>query len=469
MTQVRRKEQKIRASSERKLASHLESEEASSFESNAPSVSNLQASLAQQGAGQSLDTNLRTEIEPQFGHHFGDVRIHADLEADQMAKSLNANAFTTGQNIFFREGMFKPESLEGKQLLAHELTHTIQQSRGAITNSDLNVSKPNDQLEQAAQTQANNVMNARGASISPGTVSHLIQREIHDPSAETSTTTSTTSPTTSSSETTAANPIPDANSRTEFEVATRAFDAGRYLEAAQAFESLARRFPAQEHELLYNACQAYDRLGADANLGTRHVRREVEDAYADPSSRQQARQAAMDGVQTYQNHEYARAMQLFQTAYQAVPAPEFQFNIGMAALNAGHPADALEAFNQARAAGLDIPRRLMHQAENERRRSHDISGRDLDALGGSEADAIDEIVRDASISDAGVLFHSATRAFLDHHYDDAVRQFQDIQATLSAATGRPDVNMFWNEARARFSAADYAGALPLYRQALSLR
>ena len=466
MTPVRhRKEQKIKALSERKLASNLESQETSSFGSNASSVLNLQSSLARADAGHSLDTNLRSELEPQFGHDFANVRVHADQEADQMAKNLNANAFTTGQDIFFREGRFKPNSSEGKQLLAHELTHTIQQSRGTSAGSDLSVSKPNDPFEQAAQTQANAVTSARGGQVAAGAVSNVIQREIHDPSMETGSSTSTT---TSSSETADANPIPDANSRGEFETATRAFDAGRYLEAAQSFETLARRFPAQAHELLYNACQAYERLGDNANLGVRRVRREVEDAYADPSNRQQARQAATDGVQAYQSHEYAQAMQLFHSAYQAVPAPEFQFNIGMAALNALHPADALEAFNQARAGGVEVPQRLMRRAENEQRRSHDISGRDLDALGGSDADAIDEIVRDASLADAGVLFHSATRAFLDHHYDDAVRQFQDIQATLTAAHGRPDVNMFWNEARARFSAGDYLGALPLYRQALSL-
>jgi Domain of unknown function (DUF4157) len=468
MTQRHRKERKTRMPLNRKVENQLEVENNSSFGSNTPQVPQptLRTALAQPNAGQALDSSLRHELEPQFGHDFAKVRVHADAQADQMAKSLNANAFVTGQDVFFREGMFKPDSSDGKQLLAHELTHTVQQSRGTSVNADLNVSKPNDQLEQAAHAQASDVMNARGAIVAPNTVSNLIQREIHDPSMETSTTTSTTA---SSSETTDANPIPDANSRHEFEAATHAFDARRYLEAAQAFEDLARRFPAQERELLYNACQAYERLGNNANLGVRRVRREVEDAYADPASRQQARQAATDGVQAYQSHEYARAMQLFHTAYQAVPAPEFQFNIGMAALNAMHPADALEAFNQARAGGVEVPQRLMRQAENERNRSHDISQRDLDALGGSDADAIDEIVRDASISDAGVLFHSATRSFLDHHYDDAVRQFQDIQATLTSTTGRPDVNMFWNEARARLSAEDYAGALPLYRQALSLR
>ncbi len=467
MTQVRhRKERKTRMPIAHKAEQHLEPQDMPELGINKLQFAqtNLSAALAQQSAGQSLDTNLRSELEPQFGHHFGDVRVHADAQADQMAKSINANAFTAGQDVFFREGMFKPDTRDGKQLLAHELTHAIQQSRGTTSSSELNVSKPNDPLEQAAQTQASAVMNARGAIVAPGSVNNVIQREVHDPSAETSTTTSTTA---SSSETTDANPIADANSRGEFDAATRAFREGHYLEAAQAFEDLARRFPAQGHDLLFNACQAYQRLGGQ-DLGARRVRSQVEQAYADPANRQQARQAATDGVQAYQSHEYARAAQLFQTAFQAVPAPEFQFNIGMALLNAGHPADALEAFHSAQSGGLEVPRRLLRQAENERNRTQDISQRDLDALGGSEADAIEEIVREASIDDAGVLFHSATRSFLDQHYTDAVRQFQDIQATLTAASGRSDVHMFWNEARARFSAGDYAGALPLFRQALSL-
>ncbi len=493
MSQVRhRKERKTRMPIEHKVEPHLESQDMPELGINKPqfSSSNLRESLAQQSAGQSLDTNLRNELEPQFGHDFGSVRIHADSQADQMAKSINANAFVTGQDVFFREGMFKPNTRDGKQLLAHELTHTIQQARAASTGSELNVSKPNDSLEQAAQTQASAVMNARGTIVAPGTVSNVIQREVHDLDADTSATTSTTtSPTSSSaqsptssteasptaspgaavssSETADANPIPDAVARSEFDAATRAFREGHYLEAAQAFEDLARRFPAQEHDLLFNACQAYQRLGGQ-DLGARRVRSQVEQAYADPANRQQARQAATDGVQAYQNHDYARAAQLFQTAFQAVPAPEFQFNIGMALLNAGQPANALEAFHAAQADGLEVPRRLLRQAEDARNRTQDISQRDLDALGGSESDAIEEIVREASIDDAGVLFHSATRSFLDQHYTDAVRQFQDIQATLTAATGRSDVHMFWNEARARFSAGDYAGALPLFRQALSL-
>ena len=470
MTQVKhRKEHKIRVSDERKSVNHLGTEETSESKSN--SFQPLRELLAQPNSGTNLDSNLRSELEPQFGHSFENVRVHNDRQADQMAKSINANAFTTGQDVYFREGMFKPETSEGKKLLAHELTHTVQQS-GKTSSGDarVNISQAGDTFEQAAQTQANAVLEARGTTIQPASSVQgiFIQREIHDPNIETST---ITPPGTSETETASppATPAADTASTAEFQTTTRAFEAGRYLEAAHAFESLAARFPAQQQDLLHNACRAYQELGQDQNLGVRRVERDVLDAAADPANLARSRQAATEGVQAYSAHEYARAAQLFRDSYRAVPSPELQFNIGMAALNGRHPADALEAFGLARAGGVHVPQRLIRRAEDERARIHDISERDLEALSGSEADAIDAIVNEASVADAGALFHTATRSFMDHHYDDAVIQYRDIQATLTSTQGRPDVYLLWNEAQARFRAGDYPGATPLFRQALSLR
>jgi hypothetical protein len=89
MTQVRhRKEHKTRASKEPSLASNLELEGTSSFQSNTPNVSqqNLRKSLAQPNTGQSLDPNLKAELEPQFGHSFGDVRVHTELRFFQESR-----------------------------------------------------------------------------------------------------------------------------------------------------------------------------------------------------------------------------------------------------------------------------------------------------------------------------------------------------------------------------------------------
>src|SRR5690606_30036182 len=79
------------------------------------------------GNGSSLPAGVREEMENSFGNDFSGVRIHDDTESRQMSKGLNAQAFTYGQDIFFDRGKFSPGSREGKSLLAHELTHVVQQ------------------------------------------------------------------------------------------------------------------------------------------------------------------------------------------------------------------------------------------------------------------------------------------------------------------------------------------------------
>jgi len=82
------------------------------------------------GLGNSLPPGIRAFMEERFGVDFSNVRIHADSEAARMARALNAEAFTYGRDIYFGEGRYRPETTEGKKLLAHELTHVVQQSRG---------------------------------------------------------------------------------------------------------------------------------------------------------------------------------------------------------------------------------------------------------------------------------------------------------------------------------------------------
>jgi len=89
---------------------------------------NVESRLSsRKGKGSSLGGSLRNEMEKGFGADFGDVRIHNDSEAKAMAGEMGAQAFTQGNDIYFNEGKFNPESKAGKELLAHELTHTIQQ------------------------------------------------------------------------------------------------------------------------------------------------------------------------------------------------------------------------------------------------------------------------------------------------------------------------------------------------------
>lgn len=77
--------------------------------------------------GRPLDSATRRFFEPRFGHDFGRVRIHIDSRAAESARAVNAQAWTVGQEIIFAQGRYAPETPAGKNLLAHELAHTIQQ------------------------------------------------------------------------------------------------------------------------------------------------------------------------------------------------------------------------------------------------------------------------------------------------------------------------------------------------------
>lgn len=78
--------------------------------------------------GQPLDTGTRTFMEPRFGHDFSQVRVHTDARAAESARSVNASAYTVGRDIVFGTARYEPGTMEGKRLLAHELTHVVQQS-----------------------------------------------------------------------------------------------------------------------------------------------------------------------------------------------------------------------------------------------------------------------------------------------------------------------------------------------------
>jgi Domain of unknown function (DUF4157)/Lysine-specific metallo-endopeptidase len=79
------------------------------------------------GSGQPLSDSVRSYFEPHFGHDFRGVRVHTSREAAQMNRDLNAHAFTYGNSIYFNQGKYDPGTSSGKHLLAHELTHVIQQ------------------------------------------------------------------------------------------------------------------------------------------------------------------------------------------------------------------------------------------------------------------------------------------------------------------------------------------------------
>lgn len=80
------------------------------------------------GGGTGLDKKTKREMESGFGNDFSNVKIHTDSSAVQMSQELGAQAFTNGNDVYFNEGKYNPGSKEGKHLLAHELTHTVQQT-----------------------------------------------------------------------------------------------------------------------------------------------------------------------------------------------------------------------------------------------------------------------------------------------------------------------------------------------------
>ncbi|MDP1679911.1 MAG: DUF4157 domain-containing protein [Candidatus Nitrotoga sp.] len=80
------------------------------------------------GSGRPLDTVLQQDMGQRFGHDFSQVRVHTGAAAEQSARDVNAQAYTVGDSIVFGAGEFAPGSSEGRRLIAHELTHVVQQS-----------------------------------------------------------------------------------------------------------------------------------------------------------------------------------------------------------------------------------------------------------------------------------------------------------------------------------------------------
>lgn len=119
-------------------------------------------SVVGSGGGQALDETTRSFMESRFAHNFGQVRVHTDAEAARSARSARAFAYTVGSDIVFAAGRYAPQTDEGRHLLAHELTHVVQQSAGPVAGTPLSngltISDPSDSDEQAAAVNAHSVL-----------------------------------------------------------------------------------------------------------------------------------------------------------------------------------------------------------------------------------------------------------------------------------------------------------------------
>jgi len=111
---------------------------------------------AERGGGTPLPDGLRAEMEHHLGVDLGPVRVHTGPHADTLSRSVHADAFTTGTDVFFAAGRYSPGTSTGRELLAHELTHVAQQATGAAPADD-RVTHPDDATEQHARGVARDI------------------------------------------------------------------------------------------------------------------------------------------------------------------------------------------------------------------------------------------------------------------------------------------------------------------------
>lgn len=137
----------------------------------APSI---QASITDlNGSGQTLPESTRAFFEPRFGQDFSHVRVHTDFEAIESARRLNAQAYTIGSDLVFGAGQYAPETSKGKRLLAHELTHVVQQKRGGTY---IPAPLPGSNLEREADRTASTCMDGGGFNVVYGSAPGLARQ-----------------------------------------------------------------------------------------------------------------------------------------------------------------------------------------------------------------------------------------------------------------------------------------------------
>ena len=128
-----------------------------SLEEGGPLSSDISSTInSKRGSGSALDGSVQAEMSESMNFDFSNVKVHTDSESQQLNQNLGAKAFTTGSDIFFSEGAYQPGSSEGKELLAHELTHVVQQG-GNAPSGDLTLGPAGDSYESEADSVASAV------------------------------------------------------------------------------------------------------------------------------------------------------------------------------------------------------------------------------------------------------------------------------------------------------------------------
>ncbi|MGO9437371.1 MAG: DUF4157 domain-containing protein [Terracidiphilus sp.] len=134
--------------------------------------------------GQPLDADTRAFMEPRFRHDFSHVRVHSNERAAESTQAVNALAYTVGSNIVFGAGRYSPASRSGRRLLAHELTHVVQQQNERISSPQyrLEVGPSEDRFERQADQVADRIAGGMeasqegGSNLPPTHVAPFLQR-----------------------------------------------------------------------------------------------------------------------------------------------------------------------------------------------------------------------------------------------------------------------------------------------------
>ncbi len=126
--------------------------------------------------GEPLDSPTRGYMESRLGEDFSDVRVHTGAKADESAHSINAQAYTVGNDVVFGGGKYQPDTPAGQRVIAHELTHVVQQRSGPVDGTDapggIKVSDPSDRFEQAAERTADSMMRDTSGPVSAEPAAH---------------------------------------------------------------------------------------------------------------------------------------------------------------------------------------------------------------------------------------------------------------------------------------------------------
>ncbi len=112
--------------------------------------------------GNTLDANDQEFFESRYGHDFGRVRVHSDAAAAESANAVNASAYTVGHHVVFGGGQYRPDTSSGRELLAHELAHVVQQRGASIPARGLQIGSASSSFESSADHAASQALSGAG-------------------------------------------------------------------------------------------------------------------------------------------------------------------------------------------------------------------------------------------------------------------------------------------------------------------